>query len=322
MSEQDPSPKHAAPAQVVYYVQPPETTTDDEISLLDLWRVLVSYKWLILGMTLLATLTAAAVAFYLPPVYRAEVTLAPVTPEEGGRLSALAGEFGGIASLAGINIGSGGSSADKAIAVLKSRAFTDAFIKDEQLLPVLFSNIWDPQKQTWLVKDKKDAPTLRKAYQVFDGSIRTINQDKKTGLITLAIEWKDPQQAASWANLLVERLNQHERQAAIDEAERSLAYLKTQLGQTSVLEMQQAIFRLIEAETKNIMLAQARDEYAFNIIDPAVVPEMKSKPKRKLIVGLSAMAGLFLGALIAFVVSAIKRQRVHAISEAVQSGSR
>src|SRR3569623_1512800 len=210
MSEHQGQPKIAIPPQVVYYLQPQEAAADGEISLLDLWRMLISYKWLILGSTLITTAIATAIVFYLPPTYRAEVTLAPVTPDESGRLSALAGE------LAGIVIGSSGaSSADKAIAVLKSRAFTDAFIKDEQLLPVLFSDMWDPQKQTWLVKDQKDAPTLRRAYQVFDGNIRTISQDKKTGLITLAIEWKDPEEAARWANLLVERLNLHERQVAI-----------------------------------------------------------------------------------------------------------
>lgn len=307
MSEQQGQPKNGIPPQVVYYLQPQEVAADDEISLLDLWRMLVSYKWLILGITLITTAVATAIAFYLPPIYRSEVTLAPVTPEESGRLSALAGELGGIASLAGINIGSGGSSADKAIAVLKSRAFTDAFIKDEQLLPVLFSDIWDHQKQMWLVEDQKDAPTLRKAYQIFDG-IRTIEQDKKTGLITLTIEWQNPEEAARWANLLVERLNQHERRAAIAEAEKSLAYLKTQLGQTSILEMQQAIYRLIEAQTKNIMLANARDEYAFSVIDPAVVPETKSKPKRKVIIGLGFAAGLMTSIVLAAILSSLRRR--------------
>lgn len=311
MNEREGPPlKDAAPAQVVYYVQPPEPPADDEISLLDLWRVLVSYKWLILGMTLLTTAIAAVIAFTLPPVYRAEVTLAPVAPEQGNGLSALAGDLGGIASLAGINVGSGTSSADKAIAVLKSRVFTDAFIKDEQLLPVLFSDIWDAKRQEWLVEDPKDVPTLRKVYQVFDSSIRMVNQDKGTGLITLAVEWKDPEQAARWANLLVERLNQHERRAAITEAEKSLAYLKSQLDQTSVLEIQQVIYRLIEAQTKSIMLANARDQFALEVIDPAVVPEMSSKPKRMLIVGIGAVAGLFAGILIAFFFSVIKKHRL------------
>ena len=306
MSEQQQGPNQATP-QVVYYLQPQEASTADEISLLDLWRVLVSYKWLIIGITLITTGIAAAIASYLPPVYRAEVTLAPVTPEEGGRLSALAGELGGIASLAGINIGPSGSSADKAIAVLKSRAFTDAFIKDEQLLPLLFSDIWDPQKQVWLVKDQKDAPTLRRAYQLFDESIRTLKQDKKTGLVTLSIEWKDPEQAARWANLLVERLNQHERQEAIAEAKKSLDYLKNELAKTSFLEMQQVIYRLIEVQTKDIMLANVRDQYAFNIIDPAVVPDGSSKPNRTIIVVLGVAAGLMLGTLLGFVISLAKK---------------
>ncbi len=224
-------------------------------------------------------------------------------------MSALAGELGGIASLAGINIGSGGNSVDRVIAVLKSRAFTDAFIQDEKLLPVLFSDIWDPQNKTWLVEDPKNTPTLRKAYQIFDNNIRTITQDKKTGLITLAIEWKDPQQAALWANLMVERLNWHEQQAAITEAEKSLAYLKDQLAKTSVLEMQQSIYRLIEAQTKNIMLANARDQYAFNIIDRAVVPETKSKPDRKMIVAMGFAAGLLMSILFAVIFSSIKRKR-------------
>src|SRR3569832_510 len=119
MSEQLLGPNQATPL-VVYYLQPQEASSADEISLLDLWRVLVSYKWLIIGITLITTGIAAAIASYLPPVYRAEVTLAPVTPEEGGRLSALAGELGGIASLAGIIFCLSGRSALKSIAVLNS----------------------------------------------------------------------------------------------------------------------------------------------------------------------------------------------------------
>ncbi len=301
------------PQQVHYVLAPYSASSeDDEVNLLDLWRMLVSYKWLIFGITLITTVTAVVVAWWMPPVYRAEVTLAPVTPEEGGRLSALAGEFSGIASIAGINMTPGGSSADKAIAVMRSRAFTDAFIKDEKLLPVLFSEVWDVQSSGWKTQGPEDIPTIRKAYDVFDRSVRSITQDKKTGLITLSIEWEDPQLAARWANIMVARLNQHEQQAAISEAEKSLTYLKDQLAKTSVLEMQQSIYRLIEAQTKNIMLASARDQYALSVIDPAVVPETKSKPKRKLIVVIGFAAGLFLAVMIALLVSAIRKLRINA----------
>lgn len=308
MSEQDPSPKHAAPAQVVYYVQPPETTADDEISLLDLWRVLASYKWLILGITLLATLIAVAVAFYLPPVYRAEVTLAPVTPEEGGRLSSIAGELGGIASLAGINLGSGSGNTEQAIATLKARSFLVPYIEERNLMPVLFADKWNKADKSWMSTSSGRIPTKETAYEAMK-DILTINADKKRGLVTVTVDWKDPHQAAQWANELVARLNRHEKQLAIKETEQSIDFLKNELTKTSVLDLQQAIYRLLEAQTKKVMLANARDQYAFKVIDPAVAPEKKFKPNKKLIVGLGFFTGLIGSVLLAFLLSAMRKRQ-------------
>src|SRR3569833_3368041 len=192
MTEQEGAPKGPIPDQVLNYLQPQVSSANDEVSLLDLWRVLVSYKWLIFVLTFLSICIGAGIAFWLPPVYRAEITLAPVSTEEGGRLSALAGELGGIASLAGINIGSGNTSTDQAIAVLKSRAFTDAFIKEEQLLPILFSDQWDSQKKTKQQEDQNEAPTLRQANQHKKKKKKTKTQKKKTKKKTKKNEKKDP----------------------------------------------------------------------------------------------------------------------------------
>ena len=45
----------------------------------------------------------------------------------------------------------------------------------------------------------------------------SVDEDKKSGLITLSITWKDPQVAANWANDLVKQLNEQLREQAIDE---------------------------------------------------------------------------------------------------------
>ena len=137
----------------------------------------------------------------------------------------------------------------------------------------------------------------------------TLKNDSKTGLYTLAIDWKDPKLATQWANELVKRINFHQKQAAIDEAKKSIAYLKNQLNETSVVEMRQAIFRLIEAQTKNIMLANVRDEFAFKVIDPAVVPEKPIKPKKKLIAMLGTIVGFMLGVFLAFFIAFVKKQK-------------
>ena len=109
---------------------PPSTNYDDEIDLRELIRVLWAGKWLIAVITFAATVIAVIVALLLPNIYRAEALLAPNDQEGSGGLSALSAEYGGFASLAGINLG--GGSADKAtmgLEILKSRKFISEFIE-------------------------------------------------------------------------------------------------------------------------------------------------------------------------------------------------
>ena len=71
-----------------------------------------------------------------PNIYRATTLLAPASEQGGaGGLAKMAGQFGGLASLAGINLGGGGT--DKtglALEVLKSRVFIEEFINKHQLI--------------------------------------------------------------------------------------------------------------------------------------------------------------------------------------------
>lgn len=281
------------------------------MNLRDLWRIIAASKWIVLFTTLVGGIAAAGYAFQLPSIFVAEVTLLPATTEESGRFSALGGELGNLASMTGINLGSsGGNSVEQSLAVLKSRAFTDAFIKDENLMPILFDKQWDSTKKAWRNEDGKKPPTLRTAYQVFNSKVRTISQDKKTGVVTLTISWTNPQQASDWANLLIERLNRHAQLEAIAEAEKSIVYLNKQLQATSVMELREAMFRLIESQTKNIMLANVRGQFAFKVIDPAVVPEEKAKPNRRLISIMGTVLGLIVGLVLAFGISGFTKSRV------------
>jgi uncharacterized protein involved in exopolysaccharide biosynthesis len=290
------------------YPYPYPPVEDDEIDLREYWRVLVVNKKLIALVAGVATAISLATAFLLTPVYRAEVLLAPATSEKSGGLGALAGQFGDLASLAGINIAGGGDSTEEAIATLKSRALTDVFIKENNLLPVLFEDDWDLEGRTWKTRDANKIPTLWRAYEFFNKKIRTVAADKKSGLVTLAIEWKNADQAALWANELVRRVNRQRQKEAIQEAESSIGYLQRQLAKTTSVEVEQAIYRLIEAQTKNIMVAQAREEYAFKVIDPAVPPEKKAKPKRAFILVLGVAFGLMLGVFVAFIKKGILRK--------------
>jgi uncharacterized protein involved in exopolysaccharide biosynthesis len=262
------------------------------------WRVLVEQRKLIGIITAATTLIALVIAFVLPPVYRAEVLLAPVSEEKSEGLGALAGQFGDLAALAGINLGTRKDKTNEYVAALKSRALSIAFIKDQNLMPVLFASKWDAQKKQW--KDSNDTPTEWDAFKIWDEQVRHVSFDRRAGLVTLIIEWTGPNLAAQWANDLVRQVNNRLRTEAVEEADRSIAYLEKQLPQTNSVEVQQAIYRLIEAQTKQKMVASTRAEYAFQTIDPAVPPQEKASPKRALIVVTALMLGLALGLLAAW----------------------
>jgi uncharacterized protein involved in exopolysaccharide biosynthesis len=235
-------------------------------------------------------------SFFISNYYKADILISPVKDGKSGVGGGILTQFGGLASLAGVNLAGGGSSED-AQATLASRALLGRFINERDLLPLLFRDKWDDEKKNWKsgwsYGDSK--PTLWDATKLFLKSILRIDVDKKTGLIRLSIEWRDPKQAADWANGLVQLTNQMLRERALAESGRNLEYLNGQLTASSVVELRQSIYKLIEGEIKNTMLARGSDEYAFKVIDPAVVPERKAGPQR----GLIAASGSIVGAVLA-----------------------
>jgi uncharacterized protein involved in exopolysaccharide biosynthesis len=255
-----------------------------------LWRE----RWLILGTTLVCTVVAAAAAFIVPKQYQGIVELSPVSPDKGGSFGSSTSEMGGVlGALAGISLGSD-SAKSEAIAVLQSESLTDAYIVQNNLLPVLYSDDWDAKTNSW--KSAKDAgkDTLWMANRKFDRNIRKVAANVKTGLITMTITWRDAQVAAQWANGLVRMANDRIRDKAIEQAERNIAYLNEQAEKTNVVEMRQVIFNIMQKELTKAMVARGSEEYAFKVIDPATVPERPSSPRKTLWILGGGFGGLLL----------------------------
>ena len=278
---------------------------EKEMGLAEVWAILYARRRLIASITGAATVVAVAAALFMPPVFRAQVLVVPVGDEKPS-LGALASQFGGLAELSGISLG-GGTSKDAAIATLQSRTLTESFVTDLKLMPILFADDWDAGARQWK-GDPEDAPTLWDAYGTFS-EVRSVQEDRKTGLVTLTVDWKDPQQAAAWANELVARANARLQQDAIDEGQKAIAFLQQQLGQAGAIEVRQALYSLIEAETKKVAIAHARKEFAFKVIDPAVAPRKKFKPQRRLIVVAGFLIGLIGSSFLAVLLAAIAAER-------------
>lgn len=276
--------------------RPPE-----EITLRHLFTSLWRGKWLIVSISFAFLALGTTATLLLPKTYRAAAVLAPSSDSgANGRLAALgsvASQFG-LGSLADL-AGSGNSKSAESIAVLESRALTERYIQDKVLIPVLFSSLWNAQTNRWKVGPSK-VPTLWKAVERFQ-EIRSVRSDSRTGLVVLTITWTDPKVAAAWANDLVKMTNESLRSKAIEESERSIAYLNDQAQKTAVMEGRQAIYKLLEGELNKVMLARGTDEYAFRILDPASAPERAYAPRLSVWIIASSAAGAFFGALLVLI---------------------
>ena len=133
-------------------------------------------------------------------------------------------------------------------------------------------------------------PSMQEAYKQFT-NILSISQNKKTGFVTVGVEHYSPAVAKQWVDWLVDDLNVSVMRQDVAEAEQAIEYLNTQIQKTSLAELQNVFFRLIESQTKTVMLANVSDEYLLKTIDPAVAPERKIKPRRSVIVIIGTMLG-------------------------------
>jgi LPS O-antigen subunit length determinant protein (WzzB/FepE family) len=292
-----------------YFLVVPPADIEDETDAIDLIKIggLLREKWkLLLAMTLLGALIAGAVALEMRTVYRARAIVAPTAESQGGQ-GGLKKELGGIAELAGIDIGNGGGRKVEALAVLNSKGFVRDFIIKNDLLPILFAERWDAKSKTWA----KTPPTMEIAVKRFMGR-RTIDENTKSGLVTIDFVWYSPEIAAQWTNGMIDMINDRMRDTDVRTADNSLDYLNRELGNANGVELRQAIAHLIENQVDNKMVANVQRDYAYHFIDRAIPPETKSGPWRSLITAGGAVLGFMLGAV--FVIVRRRTQRAAAAS--------
>lgn len=283
---------------------------EDEASLLDYWQDVRARKWLVLGLAAALALLVAVVFIVIDPSYEAEVHMlhntGSASSDSGSESS---GDREGARSSSSTTTATSLlGTQEEAIAILQSRRFTDQLIQELNLLPVLYDDRWDAEKKTW----KGKPPTLWEAYRKFNEKIRYVEVDKD-GVTVMTITWKDPVQAAEWGNIQAKRLNEFLRNRDIVRTTKALDYLKREVGKTNVTELQQSLYSMIESYMKAATAANVTEEYAFTLIDPAVVPEEQvwTPVKRVVIVVFTFITGLILAALLAIFLGYLDRQRSH-----------
>jgi LPS O-antigen subunit length determinant protein (WzzB/FepE family) len=287
-------------------------TIDEEISLRELFNVLLHGKWIIISILSFASIIAVIYSLSLPNIYASKALLYKV--DSSSSISGSLGSYSGLASLAGINIPSADSQANgtKALKTITSLNFFKNNVMPEIFLPDLMSvDSWDHTTNTLVYDEKiydintkswvrdydypsKQIPSAQESYAVFLGKHLSISEDKKTGLITLTMRHQSPYTAKKWSDLLIREVNDYYREKDKTEAQKAVIFLNNQIKMTNLSEIKQVIAELLKQQTQKLALIEANQSYVFDYIDPPAVMERKSEPKRSIICILGFLLGLII----------------------------
>jgi len=244
-------------------------------------------------------LTTGIVSLLQTKIYEAKAVIEPVTPQSTpSSMGALAAQFG-ISPPPPTN-------AAETVNLLKSRILMEKIIKNHDLLPVL------------LKKNPKDNTENEKIWMGIRAlmGITTVNYKQKDNVIELSVQFKDPKIATDIVNYYLTELTDHMSSEAKRVALTNKKYLESELNATADPFIKTKIYSLIAQQIETAMLAEAKENFAFKVLDPPKVPDTKIKPKRKLMIMMSFVVSLFLGIMIAFFKEYVEKTKAQSREEA------
>ncbi len=288
--------------------------SEDEIDLNQLFDILWKRAFTIIFITALFAVGSIFYSLQLTNYYKSEALLSVRdSVQSEGMLSQLSG---GMSSMLGVSLpGSGDTKAMEIIELIQSRNFTKHLISFDNILPSIMAaesynrstkeivfnkEVFDSETKNWTREPNEDGevvPTYLEAHRAFTTGLLTISQDKETGFIKIQIEHISPVFASEFLQLIIDETNNILRGKDLKEANEALEFLKSELSETSYLEIKDSINRLIESQLETQMLAKVNEDYSLSVIDPPYVPDQKSKPVRSVIVIVLTIIGGFLGVM-------------------------
>tara|TARA_B100000989_G_C19526272_1_gene467015 strand:+ start:1214 stop:2086 length:873 start_codon:yes stop_codon:yes gene_type:complete len=266
----------------------------DEITLFDIWEIIYQSKKFLIISTLIFSMISVLYSLSLPPVWKANLLM--ISPQQTqSNFSNNTSSLGSLASLAGISLPQSSNDVQTALAVLDSRIFLENFIIENNILEVLYNDDWDSENGEWY----NERPNIWSAVNLFK-SLTSHRFDPDSGVIIFSIEWEDPELATSWTNNLIQELNNFLRDEEIKTGESNIFFLQQQAELASFSNLKLMLDDLILEEIKKITLAKASKDFAFKVLDPAVVPLERYGPQKRLIVIFGTIIGFFISIFLVF----------------------
>ena len=208
-------------------VKDDELFVDDEIDLFDLIKILFNHKFFILITVFIFGLSSILIALSIPNKYTSDIHLSLAI--ETSQTSSLMNKYGGLASMAGIDLPEGeASKKDLALEILNSRRFVSKFIDSRDILiPLMASKDWNSYENKLIIDDEiydikknkwvrdvthpyKQKPSNQEAHEYWHKEVYSLSENKETGFIKINITHHSPYMARDWASWLVKDLNNNE----------------------------------------------------------------------------------------------------------------
>ena len=280
----------------------PEASRSDEIDLRELFSILWQGKWWIIGITFLFAVAGVFYALSLPNMYKSEGVYASAERGAGG---GLAGQYGGLAAIAGISLGGGeAGDVEQAVELVSSWPFIERFIEKKGIAPYLLAvSDWDVESGKFLWDQGVYSPdggwvegkySGYLAYKSFS-KLLDVKVNSKSGLITVSLEYYSPKLASEWLVELMAAVNEEFRMRDVKTSLDSVAYLEDKIEETSVGGVTDVLYGMIEEQLKTLMLAELREEYLLSTVVSVKTPELPSSPRRLPLLILFVFVGAVCG---------------------------
>ncbi len=298
-----------------------EPIRNDEIDLLQLALKLWSYRKYIIIATASIIVIGTIYSLVAKKVFEASTTLYQVTREDqaSSRISALASQFGMGASM--------GSSPDYN---LKDLAYSRKICEKVIFNQWNTENFDNPVNliEYWEIEGETEGMIFNSAYEKLKNAI-TFSEDEESGLKTLSVHSAEPELAAKMANFFVDIIQEYIKNEQKTSTKENLKYLNERVdsvkqeltaaeeelkefrennrlvGESPELMLEQGrlqrqvtikqeVYLTLQKEKEMALIDLVKETPVINVLDEAVKPEQRIKPKRKLIAVISAFVGFFL----------------------------
>jgi len=304
---------------MVNNIQECSQVDEDEIDLRELWETIKKGKKTIILTTFIIVSLTFIYVLKLPNSYKSEAILIPTATEGGSSL----GGLGGLAAMAGVNLGGATMTPDIAFSsLLQNYGFMKDFVEKNHIdkyytredadkdyvFALGYRDLYDIFKKKKEQKDKEEEIfnlITKKLQKNF-----SISADKKSGLITISYTDYDRKYAPNMVNMFLKDASKYLVDNGLKNIDSRLHYFEKEMSQVEAFELRQSLSQMISQILQEKVMMKSKQYYQCDLLTAPEVAYIKdkTKPKRGLILVVAFITSIILGIFIVFFMNFIKKE--------------